>query len=215
MAREQLKESLKLAPPPKNVGGRPAFVPTAVQREFVEQMVSYGATHKEIAAMFTMVNNGKAISHDTLTNYFREELDYGLTKANMKVAQSLFQQAVGAPPVFNYKIDPKTKKRTLVLERPAIAPNLGAQIWWEKTRRGFKEGMALEVSGKDGQPLMERTIIVLPSNGRELPGHVDNSGRVTVIDGSYQVVDQAQDRAKVNGKGKAVAKTNRKANGHG
>jgi hypothetical protein len=54
---------------------------------------------------------------------FRRELDVGATKANAKVAESLFKQATNG--------------------------NVTAQIWWTKCRMGWKEPpAAVQLSGR-------------------------------------------------------------------
>ena len=64
------------------------------------------------------------ISSDTLVKYYKKELDDGRIDANAAIAQSL----VGA----------------------AKSGNTSAQMFWLKTRAGWKETNALEVSGADG-----------------------------------------------------------------
>ncbi len=64
------------------------------------------------------------ISADTLVKYYKKELDDGRIDANAAIAQSLFQAA-------------KTG-------------NTSAQMFWLKTRAGWKETNALEVSGVNG-----------------------------------------------------------------
>jgi hypothetical protein len=67
------------------------------------------------------------IDHKTLYKYFRRELDTGAIEANMRVAQSLYTNA--------------TKHM-----------NVGAQIWWTKTRMGWKAPQELTVGG-NGTPI--------------------------------------------------------------
>jgi hypothetical protein len=64
------------------------------------------------------------ISSDTLVKYYKKELDDGRIDANAAIAQSLF----GA----------------------AKSGNTSAQMFWLKTRAGWKETNALELSGSDG-----------------------------------------------------------------
>jgi len=68
------------------------------------------------------------ICADTLTKYYAKELRTSAIKANAKVAGSLYQQA--------------------------ISGNVTAQIFWCKTKMGWKEKSEVEVSGKDGTPLI-------------------------------------------------------------
>ena len=64
------------------------------------------------------------VSSDTLVKYYKKELDGGRIDANAAIAQSLFTSAKSG--------------------------NTSAQIFWLKTRAGWKETNALELSGADG-----------------------------------------------------------------
>ncbi len=65
----------------------------------------------------------------TLRKHFREELDRGSVEATAKVAQSLFQMAT-------------------------TGKNVAAAIFWMKARAGWREKHDLELTGKDGAPLV-------------------------------------------------------------
>src|SRR3954465_15640222 len=87
--------------------GRPAYQPTDKDRRMVETLTGMGATQDEIAGLI-------GVSDVTLRKYYDLELQQGVLKANMQVAQSLFDLA--------------TKQK-----------NVAACIWWLKTRGGWKE----------------------------------------------------------------------------
>ena len=70
--------------------GRPAFAPTADDREKVEQLAGFGIPHEHIAAL---VCGG--ISRNALEKHFEAELVSGKAKANAQVGQTLFQKAIG------------------------------------------------------------------------------------------------------------------------
>jgi hypothetical protein len=61
------------------------------------------------------------IDSKTLRLHYRNELDLGVIEANAQVAKTLWQQAVGG--------------------------NIGAAIWWTKSRMGWKEKHDVEYSG--------------------------------------------------------------------
>src|SRR5580704_9086840 len=103
--------------------GRPAFAPSAEQHKLVEMMSGYGIPEEDIALVLD-------IDEKTLRKHFRLELDTGHVRANTRVAESLYQQAVGAPAQYD------TEGRLIRSEQPRI---LGAGIWWEKTRGGRSE----------------------------------------------------------------------------
>ena len=99
------------------------FEPTKQQRDLVEALVGYGVTYVEICRLVPNPRTGKPIDTKTLMKVFRAELDVGATKANAKVAESLFKQAING--------------------------NVTAQIWWTKCRMGWKEPpAAIAVSGR-------------------------------------------------------------------
>jgi len=63
------------------------------------------------------------IDKKTLHKHFRRELDTGMTEANVRVAQALYSNA--------------TKHN-----------NVAAQIWWTKTRMGWKDTSVVENIGQ-------------------------------------------------------------------
>ena len=69
--------------------GRPAFVPTDVDRKQVEAMAGYGVPFEQIAAL---IRGG--ISIDTLRSHFSSELISGKAKANAQVGKGVFQKAM-------------------------------------------------------------------------------------------------------------------------
>lgn len=71
---------------------------------------------------------GGGISEKTLRKWYAQELADGVPKANSQVSKSLFQKAV--------------------------AGDTTAQIWWTKTRMGWKDTSRVEVAGADGGDLM-------------------------------------------------------------
>ena len=74
-------------------------------------------------------SNGKPISRETLNKYFREDLDRGTHEANTKVAGALFKAAVEQN-------------------------NVGAMIFWLKTRARWKETpQQVAFTDSDGNPM--------------------------------------------------------------
>lgn len=61
------------------------------------------------------------IDDNTLRKHFRRELDIAALEANVKVAKSLYVKA--------------------------ISGDIGAAVWWTKTRMGWKEKQDLQHSG--------------------------------------------------------------------
>jgi hypothetical protein len=103
------------------VTGRPPYEPTEQERLQVKTLAAVGIRHEDIAAKL-------GICADTLTKYYRKELDDGRVDANAVVARSLYEQA-------------KTG-------------NTAAMIFWLKTRAGWKETQVNEHTGADGKPLV-------------------------------------------------------------
>lgn len=101
---------------------RTAFVPTAAQREQVKILSACGVPQKNICQI--IVGKGKPIDEKTLRKHFNVELENGSALANAKVAQSLFKKAMGG--------------------------NVTAQIFWLKTRAGWRETQNLNHTGVVG-----------------------------------------------------------------
>jgi hypothetical protein len=89
----------------------------------VEAMAAYGIPEKEIARVL-------GIDAGVLRSRFADVLDTAQTKANSRVAESLYRKATG-------------EGREVVT----------AAIFWLKPRAGWKETTSHEVSGKDGAPV--------------------------------------------------------------
>ena len=107
---------------------RPAFTPSAEQRKEVEIMARYGIPEDDIALVL-------GIDAKTLRKHFRLELDVAFVKANAKVAESIFMQAVGAPAQY-YPAGHPNAGKVMRAEQPRV---LAAGIWWERTRGGRSE----------------------------------------------------------------------------
>ena len=90
-------------------------------------MTGFGLTQAQIAAIV-------GISEDTLQKYYQEEIEKGVARANMQVANNLFSIA--------------TSKGS-----GAVA----AAIFWMKTRARWRETDRIEVSGPDGGPIQTET----------------------------------------------------------
>ena len=91
-----------------------AFDASDEQRRTVRAMAGFGVPQEDIATFLH-------IDPKTLRKHFRDELDQGVTEANAKVAQSLFNMA--------------TKQN-----------NVAAAIFWLKARAGWSERQRIEFS---------------------------------------------------------------------
>ena len=110
----------------KDKGGRPPHLPTVDTRNKVFMLSSVGTRHEDIATV-------RSISTDTLTKYYKEELDKGRIEANASVAETLFKQAKEG--------------------------NTTAMIFWLKSRAKWKESTQHEISGNpDGTPVEVKII---------------------------------------------------------
>ena len=83
------------------------FEPSDEQRRMVKVMSGFGIPQTDIASQV-------GIDTKTLRKHFREELDRGMTEANMRVAQSLFSMAT-------------------------TGGSVAAAIFWMKARAGWRE----------------------------------------------------------------------------
>lgn len=98
---------------------RPTFAPTDAQREQVEILSACGVPQSTMCQI--IVGKNDPIDEKTLRKHFKVELESGAALANAKVAQSLFKKATGG--------------------------NVTAQIFWLKTRAGWKETQHVEHAG--------------------------------------------------------------------
>ena len=106
--------------------GRPPHLATDDTRKTVYELSSVGTTYEDIAKVI-------GISHDTLTKYYRPELDRGRIDANAIIAGTLFKEAQNG--------------------------NTSAMIFWLKTRARWKETQKHEVGGDpDGEPVQVKVI---------------------------------------------------------
>jgi hypothetical protein len=93
------------------------------QRGQVEAMAGYGIPEAEIAKVLE-------IEPDKLRELYGKVIDGARTKANAKVAESLFRKATGEG-------------------RESVT----AAIFWLKTRAGWKEASVHELTGTDEGPI--------------------------------------------------------------
>lgn len=96
------------------MAGRPAHKPTEEIRQRVKSEIAMGVTQETVAA-------GIGISVDTLSKYYREELDTATERACATVAGYLFKTATG-----------KNEKAT-------ASDAVRAAIFWQKTRAKWTE----------------------------------------------------------------------------
>jgi len=101
---------------PRKKAGQPAFKPTDDERKLVEQMTACGIPQE---SQCLVIRDG--IDDKTLRKHFRRELDTAATKANTKVAGTLFNKAMGG--------------------------DTAAMIWWSKTRMKWSEKQEVEHTG--------------------------------------------------------------------
>lgn len=101
-----------------------AHEPTTATRGAVESMVAYGIPQDEIAKSL-------GITKPTLAKHYREEIDTAATRANARVAQTLYKMAT----------DPNHKSCA------------ASAMFWAKTRMGWRETNHVEMSGPGGGPI--------------------------------------------------------------
>ena len=101
---------------PRKKAGQPAFKPTDEERKLVEQMTACGIPQE---SQCLVIRNG--IDDKTLRKHFRNEWDTAATKANTKVAGTLFNKAMSG--------------------------DTTALIWWTKTRMKWSEKQEVEHTG--------------------------------------------------------------------
>lgn len=109
--------------------GRPAHEPTKELRRQIEALVAYGTKQAAICEIV-------GLSENTVRKYYAQELETGTAKANAKVAESLFQKALGDS-----------------------SGSVAAAIFWMKSRAGWKETQAHELGGAGGGPVVLQKIV--------------------------------------------------------
>ena len=111
--------------------GRPPYQPTPEIARQVETMTGFGIRQEDIAIALD-------IHSKTMRKYYKRELDTGAIRANTRVAQALYKNAV-------------------------VNENVQAQIWWTKCRMGWKgDYSTIEHTGKQSDismHLLAATII--------------------------------------------------------
>jgi hypothetical protein len=168
--REMAQEPAPGEPERAEIGtlprGRPKIVLAQRDRDQAEALAGYGLTETAIAYVL-------GFSPDTLTRLKYEDEDFsrGLEKgralARAKVGQALFVLATGAQVALprkagrgeradaeGYAVD--AEGRRIMDQAYSRLPELGAIVWWEKTRGGMKEIMRFEVA-PDAQPETQMT----------------------------------------------------------
>ena len=124
-----------------NTGGRPAFEPTAEQRQNVEIAVGLGIPQTDICLM-VRGPKGKPISLATLEKHFRKEIDTGATNLRTRVGNFMISVIMGSDPPPGFKPITDEKVRGSLLELFAAA-----QLNWRKTVRQ-------EHANADGKPFV-------------------------------------------------------------
>lgn len=114
------------------------FVPTVHQRQLVEQLAAAGVC---VDAMLPMVldDEGCRLGLAAFKTCFAQEIERGLTKANVEVANALFRNAT----------EPTDKHPH---------GNTTAQIFWLKAQAGWSEKMIVSGPGEEGAHRLEVVI---------------------------------------------------------
>lgn len=120
---------------PQPGSGRPPYVPTEEGQKMVEAMSASGIPQDDICLVL-------GITKKTLRKHFSFELDTAATKANAKIAQTLFNKATGG--------------------------DTTAMIWWTKARMRWSEKAVHEHSGPDGGPIRAESTVVSAEQAAEL-----------------------------------------------
>jgi len=107
----------------------PSHQPTQQTRRTVESMSAYGIPQPDIARVI-------GVCQETLTKYYRDELDLATAKANSKVAETLYKQATDA-----------------ANPRSALAA-----IFWLKTRGKWTETVSVLGPGPNGEHMHKVSI---------------------------------------------------------
>tara|TARA_R110000751_G_scaffold149624_1_gene254605 strand:- start:239 stop:697 length:459 start_codon:yes stop_codon:yes gene_type:complete len=123
------KESLSASKPliardleklPKKKAGRPRHLVLATTQNEVYELSKVGTRYEDIALVL-------GFSEDTLTKYYRNELDKGRIESNAIIAGTLFEKAKQG--------------------------DTASMMFWLKTRAQWSEKNTTELTGEGGQPI--------------------------------------------------------------
>ncbi len=106
--------------------GRCALQPNETQRELVLQLSGFGFRHSDICS-FIRDAKGKSICEPTLRKHFSMELETGKLRAIAKVAETLYQKAIGG--------------------------DTASIIFFLKSQAGWKDTQRVELTGASGGPV--------------------------------------------------------------
>jgi len=107
------------------------FIPQRGQQALVETLHGYGLPLEQVRLLVINPETGEALSKPSLIKHFRPQLDVAQAKANSKVLQTAFNIATDT-------------------SNPRCA---AMNMFWQKTRMGFKEVQVTEHTGPDGGPI--------------------------------------------------------------
>jgi len=105
---------------PKKKAGRPRHQVLATTRNEVYELSKVGTRYEDIATVL-------GFSEDTLTKYYREELDKGRIESNAIIAGTLFEKAKQG--------------------------DTASMMFWLKTRAQWSEKNTTELTGEGGAPI--------------------------------------------------------------
>lgn len=148
---------------PEGEIGRPPWEPTPSERAQVQAWSEGGFTQAQIAARLE-------VDEKTLRAHCRPELDYARMDLLSGVARNAFRAALGA--AAQYDGDGN-------LLRAEVVPQAWAMCFVLKTlgkKQGFTE--RLELTGKDGDPLMADLTAVLSKLSEEELAVIDHAQRI-------------------------------------
>ena len=120
-----IENDSQLEKPGKKKRGRPMHLVSQDTRNQVTQMSIVGTRYEDIALVL-------GISHDTLTKYYKQELELGRIEANAAIAGTLFEKAKQG--------------------------DTSSMIFWLKTRAQWSEKNTTELTGEGGAPINIKVI---------------------------------------------------------
>jgi hypothetical protein len=109
----------------KRKAGRPPHLATADTRNKVYNLSIVGTRYEDIALVL-------GVSSDTLTKYYKDELELGRIEANAAVAGTLYEKAKQG--------------------------DTSSMIFWLKTRAQWSEKNTTELTGEGGSPINIKVI---------------------------------------------------------
>ncbi len=168
-------------------GGKPEHAPTPGTQNKVELMAAVGSTQNHIARTL-------GITKPTLVKHYREELDYGMARANSQVASNLYEICMGRRTLHYPSEGPGKPPKTIQEDVPVTTQRMACEFWLDRRFDGWQKREQRSLVGEGGGPVNVQARIVvyrIPDNGRLIDPSVIVDPEGDVSDAVFDVLPGA------------------------